>query len=132
MEAILSKKDFSDKTKKVYLSIIKRLEKLKFKFPKSKAEKVDYIKEFFLENKMEKASTRLDLLNLVIVLRTIEELPTDKLKQYRTELGKERLQNQVGKMNDLKDKLISLPDFQKELMKAYENGEWKKFIVNFF
>ena len=131
MEAILSKKDFSDKTKKVYLSIIKRLEKLKFKFPKSKAEKVDYIKEFFLENKMEKASTRLDLLNLVIVLRTIEELPTDKLKQYRTELGKERLQNQVGKMNDLKDKLISLPDFQKELMKAYENGEWKKFIVNF-
>ena len=131
MESILLKKSFSDKTLKVYLSIIKRLEKLKFKFPKSKNEKVEYLKEFFLENKIEKASSRLDLLNLVIVLRTIQELPTEKLKQYRTELSKERLNNQVSKMSDLKDKLISLPEFQKELMKSYENGEWAKFIVNY-
>jgi hypothetical protein len=131
MESILLKKSFSDKTLKVYLSIIKRLEKLKFKFPKSKNEKVEYLKEFFLENKIEKASSRLDLLNLVIVLRTIQELPTEKLKQYRTELSKERLNNQVSKMSDLKDKLMSLPEFQKELMKSYENGEWAKFIVNY-
>ena len=131
MEAILAKKEFSEKTVKVYLSIIKRLEKLKFKYPNKKNEKVDYIKEFFLQNKIEKASSRLDLLNLVIVLRTIQELPTDKLKQYRTELSKERLNNQVSKMSDLKDKLLSLPEFQKELMKSYEEGEWKKFIVNY-
>jgi len=131
MESILSQKSFSDKTVKVYLSIIKRLEKLKFKYPNKKNEKVDYIKEFFLQNKIEKASSRLDLLNLVIVLRTIQELPTDKLKQYRTELSKERLNNQVSKMSDLKDKLLSLPEFQKELMKSYEEGEWKKFIVNY-
>jgi len=131
MEAILAKKEFSEKTVKVYLSIIKRLEKLKFKYPNKKNEKVDYIKEFFNENKIEKASSRLDLLNLVIVLRTIQELPTDKLKQYRTELSKERLNNQVSKMSDLKDKLLSLPEFQKELMKSYEEGEWKKFIVNY-
>ena len=131
MEAILSKKDFSDKTKKVYLSIIKRLDKLKFKFPKSKSEKVDYIKEFFSENQIEKASSRLDLLNLIIVLRSIEQLPTDKLKQYRTELNKERLNGQVSKMNALKDTLMTLPDFQKELMKSYEQSEWKKFIMNY-
>jgi len=131
MESILSKKEFSEKTVKVYLSIIKRLEKLNFKYPKSKNEKVDYIKEFFLQNKIEKASSRLDLLNLVIVLRTIQQLPTDKLKQYRTELSKERLNNQVSKMSDLKDKLISLDEFQKELIKLYENGEWAKFIVNY-
>jgi len=131
MEAILAKKEFSEKTVKVYLSIIKRLEKLKFKYPNKKNEKVDYIKEFFNENKIEKASSRLDLLNLVIVLRTIQELPTDKLKQYRTELSKERLNNQVSKMSDLKDKLLSLHEFQKELMKSYEEGEWKKFIVNY-
>ena len=131
MEQILLKKSFSDKTLKVYLSIIKRLEKLKFKYPKSKNEKVEYIREFFSENKIEKASSRLDLLNLVIVLRTIQELPTDKLKQYRTELSKERLTNQVSKMSDLKDKLMSLPEFQKELMKAYEDGEWAKFIINY-
>jgi hypothetical protein len=131
MEVILAKKEFSPKTVKVYISIIKRLEKLKFKYPNKKNEKVDYIKEFFLQNKIEKASSRLDLLNLVIVLRTIQELPTDKLKQYRTELSKERLNNQVSKMSDLKDKLLSLPEFQKELMKSYEEGEWKKFIVNY-
>jgi hypothetical protein len=131
MEVILAKKEFSPKTVKVYISIIKRLEKLKFKYPNKKNEKVDYIKQFFSENKIEKASSRLDLLNLVIVLRTIQELPTDKLKQYRTELSKERLNNQVSKMSDLKDKLMSLPEFQKELMKSYEEGEWKKFIVNY-
>ena len=131
MDAILTKKQFSDKTAKVYVSIIKRLVKLGFKFPKAKAEKVEYIKEFFAEHKLEKASTRLDLLNLVIVLRTIEELPTEKLKAYRGELGKERLTNQVGKMADLKDKLMQLPDFIEELMKSYGAGEYKKFIVNF-
>jgi len=131
MDATLAKKDFSEKTKKVYVSIIKRLVKLGFKFPKAKAEKVDYIKEFFAEHKLEKASTRLDLLNLVIVLRTIEELPTEKLKAYRGELGKERLTNQVGKMSALKDSLMSLPDFMEELMKSYGAGEYKKFIVNF-
>ena len=131
MESILANKEFSEKTVKVYLSIIRRLTKLGFKYPNKKNEKVDYIKQFFSENKIEKASSRLDLLNLVIVLRTIQELPTDKLKQYRTELSKERLNNQVSKMSDLKDKLLSLPEFQKELMKSYEEGEWKKFIVNY-
>ena len=131
MEVILAKKQFSEKTAKVYVSIIKRLTKLGFKFPKSKSEKVDYIKQFFSDNEMLKASTRLDLLNLVIVLRTIEELPTEKLKAYRGELGKERLTNQVGKMADLKDTLMQLPDFTTKLMKAYEDGEWAKFIVNY-
>ena len=131
MEAILAKKQFSEKTAKVYVSIIKRLTKLGFKFPKSKSEKVDYIKQFFSDNEMLKASTRLDLLNLVIVLRTIEELPTEKLKAYRGELGKERLTNQVGKMADLKDTLMQLPTFTTKLMKAYEDGEWAKFIVNY-
>ncbi len=131
MEVILSQKDFSEKTHKVYASIIRRLIKLKFKYPSKKNEKVDYIKEFFIEHKLEKASTRLDLLNLVIVLRTIQELPTEKLKAYRSELSKERLNHQVGKMTDLKDKLMQLPQFQEQLMKAYEAEEWKRFIVNY-
>ena len=131
MESILANKEFSEKTVKVYLSIIRRLTKLGFKYPNKKNEKVDYIKQFFSENKIEKASSRLDLLNLVIVLRTIQELPTDKLKAYRGELGKERLTNQVGKMADLKDTLMQLPNFTTKLMKAYEDGEWAKFIVNY-
>ena len=68
MENILSKKSFSEKTAKVYVSVIRRLQKLNFKMPIKKNEKVDYIKEFFDEHKLEKASTRLDLLNLVFLL----------------------------------------------------------------
>ena len=83
MESILAKKDFSPKTAKVYSSIIRRLQKLNFKIPIKKNEKLEYIQTFFRDNELTKASTRLDLLNLVIVLRTIEELPTDKLKDYR-------------------------------------------------
>ena len=131
MESILSKKQFSNKTTKVYVSVIKRLLKLGFKFPKAKAEKLDYIKQFFSDNKLDKSSTRLDLLNVVIVLRTIEDLPTDRLKGYRTELGKERLNNQVGKMNDLKETLMTLQEFNIQLMKAYEDGQYARFIVGY-
>lgn len=131
MESILERKQFSEKTKKVYVSVIKRLLKLGFKFPKGKSEKVEYIKAFFDEHKLDKSSTRLDLLNVVIVLRAIEQMPIDKLKQYRTELSKDRLQNQVGKMADLKDSLMSVPDFMEELMKSYGAGEYKKFIINY-
>jgi hypothetical protein len=131
METILEKKMFSPNTKKVYLSIIKRLTKLNFKFPSKKSEGVEYLKQFFAEHEMTKASTRLDQLNLVIVLRIIQELPNEKLKEYRTELAKERLQNQIPKMNLVKDTLMSKPDFEAELLKTYEAGDYKKFIVNY-
>ena len=131
MDEILAKKTFSPKTEKVYLSIIKRLTKLGFKYPSKKAEKVEYVKEFFSTNKMDKASTRLDLLNLVIVLRSIQELPCNKLKDYRGELAKERVSKNIGKMNELKDKLMSVQDYQSALLKAYEGNEYVKFIVGY-
>ena len=131
MEETLELKEFSPKTKKVYLSIIKRLQKLKFKMPMTKNERLAYIKEFFAEHELTKASTRLDLLNLIIVLRTIKELPTIKLKEYRSDLSKERLVNQVGKMNSLKEDLMTLPEFNSQLMKAFEDGHFAKFIVGY-
>ena len=131
MEAILKLKTFSPKTEKVYLSIIKRLTKLGFKFPSKKSEGVKYIKAFFAEHEMTKASTRLDLLNLVIVLRLIQELPTDSLKEYRTELSKERLTNQVGKMQSVKETLMSKANYEAALLKAFEANEYKRFIVGY-
>lgn len=131
MNTILEKKTFSPKTTVVYLSIIKRLMKLGFKYPSKKNEKVEYIKEFFETNKLDKASTRLDLLNLIIVLRAIEELPTEKLKDYRTQLSKERVTKNVGKMNEVKDTLMDIGKYREALMKTFEDGEYKKFIVNY-
>lgn len=131
MEAILFKKEFSENTLRVYVSVIARLMKLGFKYPNKKNESVKYIKTFFSNNKLDKTSTRLDLLNVVIVLRLIQELPTEKLKQYRGELAKERLLNQPAKMNELKKSLMSKADFETGLMNSYENGEYKKFVINF-
>ena len=131
METILAKKDFSPKTKVVYSSIIRRLQKLKFKMPIKKSEKLEYIQTFFSDNELTKASTRLDLLNLVIVLRTIENLPTDKLKDYRRELANERVSKNVVKMQDLKDDLMPIADYRAGLMKAFEKEEYKKFIVGY-
>ena len=131
MESILAKKSFSEKTAKVYSSIIRRLQKLKFKFPSKKSEKLEYIQTFFSDNELSKASTKLDLLNLVIVLRTIEELPTDKLKDYRRELANERVSKNVVKMQDLKDDLMPIGEYRAGLMKAFEKEEYKKFIVGY-
>jgi len=131
MEAILKKKTFSANTERVYASIVKRLTKLDFKFPDKKIEKLDYLKEFFEKNKLEKASTRLDILNVIIVLRGIEELPVDKLKEYRGQLFQERLNNNVEKLKSLKETLMSATEYREELLKAFEAGEWKKFIVGY-
>lgn len=131
MEAILKKKTFSANTERVYASIVKRLGKLDFKFPDKKIEKLDYLKEFFEKNKLEKASTRLDILNVIIVLRGIEELPVDKLKEYRGQLFQERLNNNVEKLKSLKETLMSATEYREELLKAFEAGEWKKFIVGY-
>jgi len=131
MDGILKKKTFSPNTERVYVSIIKRLGKLDFKFPDKKNEKLDYIKEFFEKNGLDKASTRLDMINVIIVLRTIEELPIDKLKEYRGHLFQERISKNVEKLNTLKETLMTATEYREELMKAYEGGEWKKFIVGY-
>ena len=101
MEAILKKKTFSPNTERVYASIIKRLGKLDFKFPDKKIEKLDYLKEFFEKNKLEKASTRLDILNVIIVLRGIEELPVDKLKEYKVYLTDEEKEDLSARLKDI-------------------------------
>lgn len=131
MEQILQKKQFSEATKKVYVGIIKRLKNLKFKFPSKKLERVDYIKKLFADNSIDKASSRLDLLNVIIILRMIEGLPVNKLKLYRAELFSERLTNNVSKMSAVKDTLMSKTDFEMELLKALGTGQYKKFIVNY-
>ena len=130
MEQVLDKKAFSEKTKKVYVSVIKRLEKLAFKFPIKKKENLEYIKTFFGEH-FPKVATKLDALNIIIVIRAILEQPVDNLKLYRSELSRERLVKNVDKMNDAADSIIEVGEFQEELIKSFEKNEWKKFIVNY-
>ena len=129
IEKIIDEKEISDSSKKVYLSLLKRMQKQKIKIPTKANEKIAYVKEFI--SSFENPNTRLDMLNLIIVVRNVLELSVDKLKEYRTELKQQQKAHQVSKMNDAGDKLMSYEDYTKALGEAYLNNEWKKYICNY-
>ena len=129
MEDTINQMDISDKSKKVYLSLIKRLNKDEFKFPLKGPQKEKYITEF-LES-YPKYSTKLDLLNIIIVIRNAKDLNTEKLKELRKTFQKNRINNNVQTMQDKKKDLLSLEEFNKELDKAYEYCKWGTFIINY-
>ena len=128
IEKIINEKEISDSSKKVYLSLLKRMQKVKFKIPTKANEKLNYVREHV--SSFENPNTRLDMLNLIIVIRNVLELSVDKLKEYRSELKQQQKAHQVSKMADAGDKLMSYDDFTKALGDAYKKEEWKKYIVN--
>jgi len=127
---ILEKKQLSPKTAAVYQSVIRRLQKLNYKFPLKQPERVKTIQAFFTTHEF-KPGTRLDMLNVVIVLRTIEDLPVTQLKILRGELQKERVEANVDKMKAVGDSLPTLEQFKADLQKSYDAGEYKRYIVNY-
>ena len=129
LKELINEKEISESSKKVYLSLLKRMEKAKFKPPMKANEKLSYVKEHV--SSFENPNTRLDMLNLIIVLRNIKELSVDKLKEYRTELKQQQKAHQVSKMSDAGEKLMSYEDFTKALGEAYLKNEYKKYIVNY-
>ena len=128
IEKIINEKEISDSSKKVYLSLLKRMQKVKFKIPTKANEKLNYVKEHV--SSFPNPNTRLDMLNLIIVIRNELELSVEKLKEYRSELKQQQKAHQVSKMSDAGDKLMSYEDFTKALGEAYKKEEWKKYIVN--
>jgi len=129
IEKIIQEKEISDSSKKVYLSLLKRMQKVKFKIPTKANEKLNYVKEHV--SSFPNPNTRLDMLNLIIVIRNVLELSVDKLKEYRSELKQQQKSHQVSKMNDAGEKLMSYVDFTKALGEAYLKDEYKKYIVNY-
>ena len=132
MEQILGKKEgMSESTKKVYTNLIKRLNKMDFKFNQNKKEDVEYIVNFFETNKIEKLSPRLDLINIIIVLRTIENLPTEQLKELRKKLSLERIDKNVDVMKDEAEKLLSVKEFDDQLKGLFVTKQYKAYVVNY-
>lgn len=129
IEKIINEKQISDSSKKVYLSLLKRMTKAKFKIPTKANEKLTYVKQHV--SSFDNPNTRLDMLNLIIVIRNELELSIEKLKEYRTELKQQQKAHQVNKMADAGDKLMTYEDFVKALQEAYNKQEWKKYIVNY-
>lgn len=129
IEKIINEKQISDSSKKVYLSLLKRMTKAKFKIPTKANEKLTYVKQHV--SSFDNPNTRLDMLNLIIVIRNELELSIEKLKEYRSELKQQQKAHQVNKMADAGDKLMTYDDFVKALQEAYNKQEWKKYIVNY-
>ena len=126
---LIKAKDIGDKSKKVYLSILSRLFKEGMKFPTKKPEKEKYVKEFL--TKFEKPATRLDLLNVIIILRTEMQLPTDKLKELRSEIRSDRQVKNIDTMNELGKTLPTLPEFEGKMDEAFSDGDYRKYAVNY-
>jgi hypothetical protein len=129
IEKIIQEKEISDSSKKVYLSLLKRLQKQKIKIPTKANEKINYVKEHI--STYDNPNTRLDMLNLIIVIRNVLELSVEKLKEYRSELKQQQKAKQVSKMNEAGEKLMSYVEFTKALSEAYLKDEWKKYVVNY-
>ena len=129
MEEIINNLEVSDRTKNVYLSLIKRLERDKFKFPLKTPQKENYVKEYL--GQYPKFSTRLDLLNIVVVIRNAKELKTDKLKDLRKTFQKIRVEENIEALNEKRKDLLTLEQFKEELETAYNQKQWKKYIVNY-
>jgi hypothetical protein len=129
IEKIINEKQISESSKKVYLSLLKRMTKANFKIPTKANEKLTYVKQHV--SSFDNPNTRLDMLNLIIVIRNELELSIEKLKEYRKELKQQQKAHQVTKMVDAGDKLMTYEDFVKALQEAYNKQEWKKYIVNY-
>jgi hypothetical protein len=129
IEKIINEKQISESSKKVYLSLLKRMTKANFKIPTKANEKLTYVKQHV--SSFDNPNTRLDMLNLIIVIRNELELSIEKLKEYRKELKQQQKAHQVTKMVDAGDKLMTYDDFVKALQEAYNKQEWKKYIVNY-
>jgi len=129
LKELIDKKEISESSKKVYLSLLKRMMSAKFKPPVRQNEKISYVKEHI--SSFENPNTRLDMLNLIIVIRNELELSVEKLKEYRSELKQQQKAHQVQKMQTAGDKLMTYTEFTKALSEAYLKDEYKKYIVNY-
>lgn len=129
LKNIINDLEVSDKSKKVYLSLLNRMGKHKFKFPLKNPEKQDYIQEFL--EQFPKYSTKLDMLNLIIVLRNAKDLKTDKLKELRKTFQKNRINNNVETMNQKAKELLTLEQFKQKMNEAYDKEQYEKYIINY-
>jgi hypothetical protein len=126
---LINQKEISNSSKKVYISLLKRMAKLKFKIPMKENEEIKRV-ESFIET-FDNPNSKLDFLNLIIVLRNIKELPVDKLKQLRIKLKQIQKTHQVDKLNNVAEKLISYETFNEKLNEAFEDKQFEKYIVNY-
>lgn len=127
MDSKINELTVSDASKKVYLSVFKRM--LKYGFDINKKLKMKDILK--LISNVDKPSSKLEFINLIIVLGNPDEKILKELKELRTELNKQRLTKNIETMNKLGEKLMSYDAFITILDKMYEDKNYKDYILNY-
>lgn len=115
-------------TKKVYLGVMKRILKAGFKPEQKQMKKIIGIKKFL--NKFDKPSTKLDILNVILITTDDEKFKTD-LKALRTILQKEKIEANVKTMNTKGESLISIDTFKEKLKGLLDSEKYINYIPNY-
>ena len=117
-----------DTSKKVYVGIFKRMTKNGFKEKLKQSKTMKYIKGFV--EKFEKPSTKLDILNVILLINDDEALRED-IKKYRKTLQVLKKNLNVKTMNEKGENLPSVEQFKEKLDSLFEDKKYKEYIVNY-
>ena len=117
-----------DNSKKVYLGIMKRMTKHGFKENTKQAKTMKYIKGFL--SKFDKPSTKLDILNVILLINDDETLRGD-IKKYRKTLQALKKNMNVKTMNEKGETLPTIDKFKEKLDSLFEDKKYKEYIVNY-
>jgi hypothetical protein len=129
LEEIINSKNISDGSKRTYLSILKRVDADGFKIPVGNSQMINRISDYI--GNLQKTTQKLDVLNIIISIRNELDVNSDKIKEIRDTLRQKRVTDNVEVMNELKDKLMSLSEFDEKLQNIYDNKEYAKYVVNY-
>jgi hypothetical protein len=129
MEAIIDTLNVQEKTKTGYKQRVRRIEKSGFIIPLDDDENIDKVKEYI--DTIDKCNSKMDLLNIMIVLRKKLEKPITEITKLRDDIRKLTLLNNVETMNKRRELVTDYDTFLLELNKAYEQKQYNKFIINF-
>lgn len=114
--------EIKDKTKKGYEQRIARLKRDGYTFKES----IDETKSFLSNYPIQ---TRLDLLNVILVLDREQGKNIEPWKKYREQLYKEAGKEREKKLKQ--KKLPTVPFFLNKLEELYETEQWYRYILNY-
>lgn len=114
--------EIKEKTKKGYEQRIARLKRDGYTFQES----VDETKSFLSTYPIQ---TRLDLLNVILVLDKEQGKNIEPWQRYREQLYKEVVKDREKKLKQ--KKLPSVPFFLQKLDELYESEQWYRYILNY-
>ena len=121
--------NIKDNSKKVYLGIFKRMTKNGFKENTKQSKTMKYIKAFV--EKFDKPSTKLDILNVILLINDDNKILREDIKKYRKTLQALKKNMNVKTMNEKGETLPTVEQFKEKLDSLFEDKKYKEYIVNY-